>query len=292
MTGSGQSGYQEREFTAQDGLRLYFRDYCPPGGDPGASATPVLCLPGVTRNSKDFACLAGRLGKSRRVLCPDYRGRGRSAYDPDWRKYNPQVYVEDIRHLLVCSGVHKVHVIGTSLGGILAMVMAVAMPGTVASAVLNDIGPEVDMSGLARIIDYLRDDTPLPDWDAVVERLRETFPDLPARSPGDWLTIARNTYKETPGGGLVHDWDHAIVKPVATALGGKVNLWPLFKALARVPVLTVRGARSNVLSEKTLSRMSAAMPDMAQVTVEDCGHPPSLTEANVLEALDAHLARA
>lgn len=290
MTGGGQSGYQEREFTAQDGLRLYFRDYCPPGGDPGASATPVLCLPGVTRNSKDFACLAGRLGKSRRVLCPDYRGRGRSAYDPDWRKYNPQVYVDDIRHLLVCSGVHKVHVIGTSLGGILAMVMAVAMPGTIAGVVLNDIGPEIHMNGLAHIIDYMKDDTSLPGWDAVADHIREAFPDLPARSEEDWQTIARNTYQEGADGRMVPDWDHAIVYNFEKALTGKANLWPLFSALGNVPVLTVRGALSQILSEKGLARMAKAMPGMKQVTVDDCGHPPSLSEPHVLEAIDEHLA--
>ncbi len=281
-------GFRERVLTAGDGLGLYFRDY----GNPGSPATPVLCLPGVSRNSKDFAGLAERLSGQRRVLCPDYRGRGRSQYDPNWRNYIPQTYVEDVRHLLIACGIHRVQVIGTSLGGIVAMVMAVAMPGMVAGVVLNDIGPEIDMSGLARIIDYLRDDTPLPDWDAVVDHIRDAFPHLPAHSPEDWLTIARNTYKQTPGGGLVHDWDHAIVKQFAKALGGKVSLWPLFMALRRVPVLTVRGALSNILSEKTLRRMADAMPAMTQVTVEDCGHPPGLMEPNVLEALDAHLARA
>nr|WP_300500421.1 alpha/beta fold hydrolase [uncultured Rhodococcus sp.] len=151
MTGTG-GGYRERWLTAQDGLKLYFRDYQPPGGvtggGPAASATPVLCLPGVSRNSKDFAPLAQRLSQGRRVICPDYRGRGRSQYDPDWSHYHPPVYVDDIRHLLCALGVHRVHVIGTSLGGILAMVMAVAMPGTVAGAVLNDIGPEIEISGL------------------------------------------------------------------------------------------------------------------------------------------------
>ena len=281
-------GFRERVLTAGDGLELYFRDYA----NPGSRATPVLCLPGVSRNSKDFADLAEGLSGQRRVLCPDFRGRGRSQYDPDWRNYIPQTYVEDVRHLLISRGIHRVQIIGTSLGGIVAMVMAVAMPGMVAGVVLNDIGPEIHMSGLARIIDYLRDDTPLPDWDAVAGRLRETFPDLPARSPEDWLTIARNTYKQKPGGGLVHDWDHAIVNQFAKALGGKVGLWPLFKALKRLPVLTIRGALSNILSENTLSRMAEAMPAMRHVTVDDCGHPPSLSEANVLEAIDAHLARA
>ncbi len=281
-------GFKDRALTAGDGLRLYFRDY----GDPVSSATPVLCLPGVTRNSKDFTDLAERLSGQRRVLCPDYRGRGRSQYDSDWRNYIPQAYVEDVRHLLIACGIHRVQVIGTSLGGIVAMVMAVAMPGMVAGVLLNDIGPEIDNLGLTKIVDYLRDDTPLPDWDAVVGRLRETFPDLPARSPDDWLTIARNTYKESPDGGLVHDWDHAIVRRFEKALVRRVHLWPLFGALRSFPVLVVRGALSNILSEDTLSRMAEAMPEMRHVTVDDCGHPPSLSEANVLKAIDAHLARA
>jgi pimeloyl-ACP methyl ester carboxylesterase len=291
MTLDNPSGYRERTLTAQDGLRLYFRDYCPPGGNSGASASPVLCLPGVSRNSKDFAFLAARLAKTRRVLCPDYRGRGQSQYDPDWRHYNPQAYVEDIRHLLIATGVHKVHVIGTSLGGILVMVMAVSMPGTIAGAVLNDIGPEIQMDGLVTIIEYLKDDTPFPDWDAVASHLREVFPNLPARSAEDWIQIAQNTHREDPGRGLVPDWDPAIAKPFAKASAAKVNLWPLFNALGNVPVLAVRGTKSSILSEKTFDRMAQSMPAMTRVTVDDCGHPSSLSEPHVLEAIDGHLAR-
>lgn len=280
--------YREREMTARDGLRLYFRDY----GDRGAKATPVLCLPGLTRNCKDFADLAARLSEDRRVICPDLRGRGRSQYDRDWRNYAPRTYVEDIRHLLIACGVHRVHVIGTSLGGILAMAMAVAIPGAVAGAVLNDIGPDIDPGGLGGIIAYMKDTRTLPDWTAAARHIQDAFPDLPARAPGDWLSFARNTYRETSAGGLVHDWDDAIVKPLEREKGGKVNMWPLFGALGRVPVLAVHGAKSNILSDDTFRRMADAMPAMTRVTVDDCGHPPSLGEAHVLEAIDAHLARA
>ena len=130
------------------------------------------------------------------------------------------------------------------------------------------------------------------DWSAAADHIEEAFPDLPARAPGDWLTFARNTYRETKAGDLVHDWDDAIVKPLQWKKGGKVNLWPLFGALGRVPVLAVHGAKSNILSDDTFRRMADAMPAMARVTVDDCGHPPSLGEAHVLEAIDAHLARA
>lgn len=282
------SAYRERRLTAQDGLQLYFRDY----GDPFSAATPVLCLPGVTRNSKDFDFLARRLAGGRRVICPDYRGRGRSDYDPDWRNYNPGTYVNDIRHLLAACGMHKAHVIGTSLGGILAMVMAVATPCAVASVVLNDIGPVVETQGLGVIIAYMKDDRAFADWQAVADYLRRTFPTLPARSEEDWLTIARNTHREVPGRGIVHDWDSAIVRRFGRAPARPVNMWPLFGALRRVPVLAVRGALSTVLSEDTFRRMAEFMPGLAQVVVADCGHPAGLNEPDVLDAIDALLARA
>ena len=294
ITGDNSTVYRDGWLTSEDGLRLYYRDY----GDAASSsmnpATPVLCLPGVTRNSKDFTPLAERLAPRRRVICPDFRGRGRSEYDPDWKNYIPTTYANDIRHLLVALGLHRVHVSGTSLGGIVAMVMAVATPGALASVMLNDIGPEIGMAGLGGIADYMKDDTPLTGWDAAADHVRDAyFPNLPKGTPEDWMTIAKNTYRENPEGLLVHDWDWNIVRPVEQTLAGRtIDLWPLFRALGRVPVLCVRGALSAILSEQTLSRMIEALPAMTHVTVEDCGHPPRLTEANVLEALDAHLARA
>jgi pimeloyl-ACP methyl ester carboxylesterase len=282
------SAFRERFISAQDGLKLYFRDY----GDPWSAATPVLCLPGVTRNSKDFGPLAARLSRHRRVICPDYRGRGRSDYDQDWRNYQPATYVNDIRHLLVACGVHRAHVIGTSLGGILAMAMAVAAPGVVASVVLNDIGPEVGIAGLGGIVAYMRQDRAFPDLQSAADHIRAVFPDLPARSPEDWLTIAGNTYRQQPGRGFVRDWDHAIVNTFGRALDRNMAFWPLFGALRRVPVLAVRGAKSPILSQDTFDKMAAYMPGLTRVVVGDCGHPVALNEQNVLEAIDAHLARA
>jgi len=282
--------YQERTLTSQDGLKLFYRDYEGPPEPSSGGAIPVLCLPGVTRNSKDFSYLASRLASDRRVLCPDLRGRGRSDYDADWKNYNPGVYINDIRHLLTSCGIHRVHVIGTSLGGILTMVMAVSMPGVIASAVLNDIGPEVGMDGLTGIIGYMKEDVSFSSWDEVAEYIRSAFPDLPARTEEDWTTIAKNTYRETLDGVMVPDWDKAIVKQFETALRTKNDLWPLFKALKNVPVLAVRGAKSWILSDATLIAMHDAMPSMKSVVVEDCGHPPSLSELHVLEAIDEHLA--
>ena len=281
------SAFRERTFRSQDGLELYFRDY----GDALDRRPAVLCLAGVTRNSKDFHDLALRLAGGRRVLCPDYRGRGRSAYDRDWRRYQPRTYVDDLRHLLAAADVHRVVVIGTSLGAVLAMVMAVAMPTAVAGALLNDLGPRVEAAGLRPIIDYMLDDRPQPDWAAAARRLRETFPDLPAETDDEWLAIARNTYREAPDGSLRFDWDTKIVKAFAAAQGRSANLWSLFRALKKVPLLAVRGAKSHILSEETFLRMADEMPHMDHVTVAGVGHPPALDEPEVLEAIDALISR-
>ena len=289
MSGGIALNYREGWYTAQDGLRLFYRDY--PG--PESSRSAVLCLPGVTRNSSDFDRLAERLSRRYRVLCPDFRGRGLSDYDADPDNYTPTSYVNDIRHLLGLCGVSHVHVIGTSLGGFVAMVMAVAMPTALASVVLNDIGPEIGIDSLGEIIDYMKDDTPLADMGAVTEHIREAFlPNLPNGTREDWRRIARNTYRQTTDGTFVHAFDQAIVKHFEKALGTKVDLWPLFRALGGVPVLTLRGALSGILSADTLCAMGDAMPAMTSLTVEDRGHPPLLSEVEVLEAIDAHLARA
>lgn len=286
-------GYRERTFRSQDGLELYFRDY----GDPVDRRPAVLCLAGVTRNSKDFHELALRLASGqrlaggRRVLCPDYRGRGCSAYDSDWRRYQPRTYVDDIRHLLAAADVHRVVVIGTSLGAVLAMTMAVAMPTAVAGALFNDLGPRVESAGLQPIIDYMLDDRPQPDWAAAARHLRKTFPDLPAETDDEWLAIARNTYREAPNGNLRFDWDTKTVKAFATTQGRSTDLWSLFRALKKVPLLAVRGEKSCILSEETFLRMIEEMPHMDHVTVAGVGHPPALNEPEVLEAIDALLSK-
>ncbi|MCB1150335.1 alpha/beta hydrolase, partial [bacterium] len=194
-------GYRERRYLCGDGLSLYYRDY----GNPAGAKTPVLCLAGLTRNSKDFHGLAHRLSKDRRVLCPDYRGRGRSDYDPDWTRYHPRTYVDDVRHLLVAAGVHEVIVIGTSMGGIIAAALAVVIPGALRAVVLNDVGPDIDSEGLDRIVAYLRDTKPLPDWDAAAAHLKATLPHMPARNPAQWRMLAEGTYRQCEDGLLRAD---------------------------------------------------------------------------------------
>ena len=280
-------GYRERAFSSDDGLRLYYRDY----GDPLTAATAVLCLPGLTRNSKDFHELAQWMSRERRVLCPDYRGRGRSQYDPDWRHYRPATYINDARHLLAVANLHRVVVIGTSLGGILAAAMAVAMPCAVAGAVLNDIGPVVERDGISRIIDYMQTGRSQPDWEAAARHLRLTLPFLPDEDAEDWLDLAHATYRECDDGLLRFDWDPALVKSLLRTSDLAGVLWPLFGALGGRPLLAVRGEFSDVLSAATFDEMADRLPTLNRVTVAGVGHVPTLKDTPTREAIDDLLAR-
>lgn len=279
--------YRERYLSAQDGLRLYYRDY----GDAQSKRVPVLCLTGLTRNSEDFAGLAARLAPERRVLCPDYRGRGRSAYDTNWRNYDPMVYLGDIRHILTANDVDRVVVIGSSLGGILSMGMAVLYPTSVAGVVINDIGPDVDSTGLGRILAFIGVDRPQPDWPSAVRVLRHSLPRLASKDAAWWERFARATYREGKDGQLHFDWDIAIAKPLLRGKGAIQDLWPIFRALRDVPALVVRGALSDVLSAEGLHRMAAAKPDLIHVTVPDVGHVPTLDEPEIEGVLDDFLSR-
>jgi pimeloyl-ACP methyl ester carboxylesterase len=285
MNGSAPPSYRDRRFTSRDGLSLYFRD----SGDPLSPRTPILCLPGLTRNARDFAALAKRLSATRRVLCPDYRGRGHSDYDPDWRNYRPETYIDDIRHLLAVVGIERVVVIGTSMGGILAAGMAAAMPTALVGAVINDVGPEIGIRGLDRIVTYIRDAGPLPDWNAAVAKLRANFPNLPAYSDGDWLKIAEATYRESHDGLLYPDWDVRLVKPLLENGTEGYNLMALFAALRAIPVLLVRGERSDVLQADAFDRMGKLLPNARRLTISGVGHAPSLSEPEAKDALDDFL---
>lgn len=267
------TAYRERYLTAQDGLRLYYRDY----GDLLSPRLPVLCLTGIVRNSADFADLAERHAGERRVICPDYRGRGRSGYDPDWRNYDPFVYVGDIVHLMAAEGLERVLVVGTSMGAALAMGLAVMKPTAPAGVVLNDFGPEIAANGVARIFDYIGSDRPQPDWTSAVEHLRELLPTLSIRTDEGWLKMARGTYREGADGMLHFDWDVRLAKPLARS-AGLPDLWPYFRALRRLPVLALRGDLSDVLSAETFERMAEEHPDLLRVTVTNAGHAPTLNE--------------
>ncbi len=280
------NAFRERRFLSQDGRTLYYREY----GDPLASAAPVLCLPGLTRTARDFSGLASRLASTRRVICPDYRGRGLSEYDNDPRNYHPTVTLLDTRHLLTVTGLEGVVVIGTSFGGFLAMGLAIVMPSSLRAVVLNDVGPKVSDRGMQRIAGYIGTDNPQPDWNAAVAELARMFPTMAGESRETLLEEARATWREGEDGRLHFNWDTRLAQ-VVVAAGAENDPWILFRALARFPVLALRGELSDVLSAETLERMAHVHPALTAVTVPGRGHPLTLNEPLAMEALDAFLAR-
>ena len=278
--------FRSRTITAQDGLALFVRDYAGPAG---GAATTVVCLSGLTRNSKDFHSLASHLAAGRRVICPDYRGRGRSAYDANWRNYQPRTYVDDLRHVLAALNVHRVAVVGTSLGGIVAMAMTAAMPAMLAGAVLNDIGPVIDPAGLQRIRGYVKALAPVQSWGEAAALMRRVLPDWPADGEAGWLAVAQATFRQREDGSIGPDWDPAIMRPIEEGTSEVPALWPLFRGLGKRPVMAVRGARSDILNTETVAAMAEALPQMTTVTVPDVGHAPALGTPAERTAISAFL---
>ncbi|HEX9462544.1 MAG TPA: alpha/beta hydrolase [Alphaproteobacteria bacterium] len=275
---------RERHFTSSDNLRLFFSDW----GDKDSPATPVLCLPGLTRNSRDFATLARNLSP-RRVICPDLRGRGRSPYAADWRSYEPAVYIDDMRHLMAALGLGKVIILGTSMGGLLGMGMATAFPTALAGLILNDVGPGIETSGAGRILAYVAEDRPVADWPAAVKHLRDMFPNLSLAVDDDWLAFARGTFREDADKRLHFDWDVKLVRPLLEPAEPPPDLWALWRAVHAIPTLAIRGGASDILSAETFQRMKADKPDLVQVTLPGVGHAPTLTDPQSLKAIDDFL---
>ncbi len=287
--GFAQAGFREGRLTVRDGLRLFYRDY----GDPLAAGTAVLCLPGLARNSHDFHRLALRLSADRRVVCPDYRGRGRSDRASSWHGYTPQNDLDDLRQLLAATGLRRVVVIGTSYGGLLAMGLGVVAPRALAGVVLNDIGPDVSAAAEARILAHLAEGRPQPDWAAAIAYLKSLLQHPPFRTDADWEEFARGTYYEpaAPGAPLRAAWDTAIVRALRQGGGERPDLWALFRSLRDVPVLLIRGELTDILSEDSAARMAALHPAFTRVTVPGVGHAPMLTEPECVQAIDDFLER-
>jgi pimeloyl-ACP methyl ester carboxylesterase len=280
-------GIVEHRVPTRDGLSLYCREYRPLRP---TSAPTVLCLPGLTRNSRDFTSLAEWLAASHRVLTPDLRGRGRSDHDPNWRNYQPMTYVGDIAALLTALAAPNVVVIGTSLGGLLAMMMAAMLPGVLAGVVLNDIGPEVDKSGTDRIASYVGKLPPIVTWqDAASQSRLIHAAALPDFMEEDWLKFARCTYRDDGAGRPVLDMDPHIGDAMRDAAGPLPDLWPLFRLLGKVPTLAIRGATSDILSPATFARMQQEKPDLQRLTVPNRGHAPTLDEPMCRSAIRALL---
>jgi pimeloyl-ACP methyl ester carboxylesterase len=279
--------WQDLTYASFDDLRLYVRHY----KAPDAKVRSVICLPGLTRNARDFHTLATYLSryaeKPRDVYCFDYRGRGRSQYDRNWRNYVPYIELLDILDFLTIRGLHKVSIVGTSRGGIIAMLMAALRPTAMGPVVLNDIGAVIETRGLARIIGYSgRMPTP-KSWPDAVMILREINERaFPALTDAQWEEMARDIFDERKGKPV-----RAYDRRLARALG-KIDLsrpipdlWPQFIALGQVPAFVIRGANSDVLSAETLEAMVERHPNLRTLTVPDQGHAPLLEEQETVEAI-------
>lgn len=289
----------ERTWTSADGLTLFARDFAPASGP---ARVPVVCLHGLTRNSRDFEVLAPRIAaQGRRVLALDVRGRGRSAWDPNLLNYNPAVYAGDVAALLEQGGIARAHFIGTSMGGLITLTLSALRPDLIAGVVLNDVGPEVGAAGLARISGYVGGTPQVATWaEAAAYAKAVNGQALPHLSDSDWDRFARRVFRETQAG-LALDYDPAISQvfkvaptaaPAATAAPAP-DLWPFFAAMAAGrPLLLVRGELSDILDAAIADRMGLTTPHMARVDIPGVGHAPTLEEPRALAAIDAFLASA
>jgi pimeloyl-ACP methyl ester carboxylesterase len=276
-----------RHFPLADGLTLHGLFW------PGGAKTPAICLPGLTRNARDFEDFAPRAAAGGRdVLALSLRGRGLSDPDPDYLNYRPQTYVGDVLAVLDRLAWRRAIFIGTSLGGLVAMLTNAAAPERVAAAVINDIGPELAPEGIARIAGYVG--TPRPDarsLDEAAAQIRAiNEPAFPGRDMDFWRRFARRTFKEE-GGRFVLDYDQMIGKALLEAEPAG-DLWPTFQSLKGKPLLVVRGAISDLLTPPIIDKMRAAVPAMTVCEVANVGHAPMLTEPEVLAALDRFLPQA
>lgn len=284
--------FTEHRFQSQDGLSLYYRNY-------GSGKDTVICLPGLTRNSKDFHEIACHLAftghtPAYRVICPDLRGRGQSARDPEWKNYVPGTYVRDTWELVDQLGIERFIIIGTSLGGLMAMIMASQQPQRVRAVVLNDIGPEVDPAGYARVLAAAGKRVEVKTWQQAAQQCKESkTPMLPGMPAEFWEKYARKTYREGADGTPEFDMDQNVyrvfheVKPKRVA-GSPVDPWEAFKAVS-MPCLVLRGELSDFLSEEIVGRMTAVKPDLKHVLIPGRGHAPLLDEPQSVSAIDTFL---
>lgn len=280
-------------FTSHDGLRLYARYY----PAPSSGRRPLLCLPGLTRNSRDFHTLASFLcdpgnPHARDVLAIDWRGHGRSEWDPNPRNYALEMQMQDAVDLLTIAGARGVTMIGSCWGGLVAMMIACLRPGTISAVVLNDIGPVIEREGLVRMA-ALIGQVPLPaTWDEAAQLVRDinarSFPSVPDLH---WPEIARQLFNEDHGRPMP-GYDPKLDGALSLIDGPMPSLWPQFDALARMPTMVIRGEHSDFLSQATFGDMQSRNPRLVSHTVRGQGHTPFLRDRSTIVAIAEFVRRA
>ena len=286
------SAYADLRWKGKGGLDLYARDYASVGGE---ARCPVICIHGLTRNSADFEEVAPWIaGLGRRVIAVDVRGRGLSARDPDPKRYAPPVYASDVLALMDEAKIPRAVFIGTSMGGIITMVIALKRLKAIAGAVLNDVGPMINIQGLNRIRNYVGKGKPVETWSDAAEFIKGingvAFPD---NTDADWLKFARRTFREDANGRISLDYDPQIAASVGNARIKTTSFMAklLYKRLARNrPTLLIRGANSDIVGPEEARYMREAAPGLRYAEVPRVGHAPMLTEPAAREALERFLA--
>jgi pimeloyl-ACP methyl ester carboxylesterase len=279
--------YEDHYVTVRDGLRLHYRDYAGAADKP-----PILCLHGLTRNSRDWTEFAERYSPGFRVLALEFRGRGGSDYDPVPQRYNPLTYAGDVIELLDQLAVDQAIFAGTSLGGLVTMTTAAMAAQRIFATIMNDVGPDVDVEGVNRILTYVGNDRRFGSWDEAADAIAANYgASFERYTHDDWVKMAKRNCREE-NGEVRFDYDMAIAEPFkTTGPTPHVDLWPFFRVLAEKPLLVVRGAKSDLLTEATARRMQQVAPDMKLVVVPGVGHAPELNEPKAVAAIDEFLAK-
>lgn len=280
------AAFEDGFWQSADGLRLHYRDY-PASGTSASARTPLICLAGLTRNARDFEAVAELLGGSRRMIAADFRGRGDSGYAKDPMSYNPLTYAQDIDVLVRELGLKSFILLGTSLGGLVSMLLAPTWQQQIKGVVLNDVGPEIGEAGLARIRSYVGQGRSFETWMHAARAIAEAQGDIyPAFGLADWLRLAKRTCKVAGNGRIVFDYDTKIAEPFR-APGGEagVDMWPLFDALKDMPLLILRGENSDILEKAGATKMLKRHKGAKLVTVPGVGHAPSLDEPEAKGAI-------
>ena len=276
-------------YKSADGLSLFAKSYGPESAD-----LTVLCMHGLTRNHQDFDPMIEALDAPHRFISVDVRGRGRSQRDPNPKNYTPATYAGDMKVLLDTLGIEKAALIGTSMGGLMSVLMARKMKGRLRGVVLNDVGPKIEQAGIERIAGYVGKGKPVDSWQAAADEVaRIQAAPFPTKTADDFMALARRTFRETENGQLEFDYDPAIMSAVAGVKPGWLTTfvaWRLFGALKQCPLLIVRGGISDLLSEQTLLNMVKRHGNAQSVTVPNVGHAPILDEPKAVDGIRSFLA--
>lgn len=285
MSSIASAAYEDRYLTVPDGIRLHYRDY--PGS---AKLPPVVCLHGLTRNSRDWAEFAERYSPRWRVLALDFRGRGSSDYDPDSSRYTPLTYAADVIEMLDQLGIAQAIFVGTSLGGLVTMTIGAMAPQRILATIMNDVGPDVDVEGVNRILTYVGKDRRFKSWDEAANAIAANYgASFERYTHDDWVRMAKRNCREDEGE-IRFDYDMAIAEPFKrTGPTPHVDLWPFFAKLAEKPLLVIRGAKSDLLTAATAARMQQIAPSMRLAQVPGVGHAPELNEPEAVAAIDDFL---